>query len=74
MKLKIKVYTNAKKNDIKKIDDNYYKIMTTAIPEDNKANKAIIELLAKFFHIGKSNIKIIKGLCCKDKIIEINDI
>ena len=46
--------------------------MTTAEPENNKANKSIIDILSNFFKTNKTKIKITKGFCCKNKIIEID--
>lgn len=47
----------------------YLKVYVTAVPEDNKANKALIALLAKTFHIPKSSLYIISGLTDRRKII-----
>ena len=46
--------------------------MKTVQPENNKANKSIIDILANFFKTNKTKIKIIKGFYCKNKIIEID--
>lgn len=71
MKLSIKVITRAKKNEIIKIGDLTYKVRVTSPPIDNQANKEIVSLLAKFFGLSKSKVKIIKGLRSKEKIIEV---
>ncbi|WP_032112390.1 DUF167 domain-containing protein [Candidatus Paracaedibacter symbiosus] len=47
------------------------KISVTAIPENNKANLALIVLLSKKLHIPKSNIHIKMGLTNTRKIIQI---
>ena len=75
MKIFVKVKPNARKNEVKKIDENHYEITTTATPENGKANASVVELLADFFRIGKTKIHIVKGLTTKEKIIEIeNDV
>lgn len=71
MKINVKAHTNAKKNEVKKIDDINFEVYTTATPENGKANLSIIELLSKFFRIGKTKINILKGQTSKNKIIEI---
>ena len=43
----------------------------TTVPEDNKANKAVIELLAETLSIPKSSFTIIRGLKSRDKIVRI---
>ena len=47
------------------------KIYTTALPEDGKANQAIIDLLSKTWRLRKTQIKIIVGANQKNKIIHI---
>ena len=66
----IKVTPNAKTNSITK-ENNILKIRVTAPAINNKANKAVIQLLSKHLKINKSKIKIIKGIKSKEKIINI---
>ena len=47
----------------------YLKVYVTAVPEDNKANKALLSLLAKTFGIPKSRLHIISGLTDRHKVI-----
>lgn len=48
-----------------------YKVYVTAPPEDGKANKKLIELLAEHFGVAKSQVRIIKGEISRNKIVEI---
>ena len=73
MEIHVKVKTNARKNEVIKIDENNFEVYTTITPENGKANKSIIELLSKFLKIGKTKINIIKGSKSKNKIITINN-
>ena len=68
MILKIKVKPNSEKQEIEKIDEENYKISLKSKPENNKANIELIKLLKK--HFGK-DIKIIKGLRNRNKIVEV---
>lgn len=72
MNIKIRVITNSKHNKITVSDDNF-RVYTTSVPEDGKANESIIKLLAKHFDVSKSKIKIIRGEISKDKIISIEE-
>lgn len=66
--LKIKIVPNASKNEI--ITENeIIKIRVTAQPIENKANKALIELLSKEFKVPKTKIEITKGLTTKEKSV-----
>ena len=74
-KIEITVTPKASVNKIK-VDTAgsklHLKIYVTAPPEDGKANKAVIELLAKELKIPKSSISIISGAHSRKKIIGIS--
>lgn len=42
-------------------------------PIDGKANKAVTELLAKYFEVPKSNIELISGRTSRHKRFKISD-
>jgi len=65
------INTHSNKTEVVKNPDGIYKIYISTPPIEGKANKKIIELLASFFDIPKSNIKIIRGLKSKVKTIEL---
>lgn len=71
MILHAKVTPNADRNEVSEKDGRVY-IHVTASPSGNKANKAVIEILAEYMKIKKNNIKIIKGMKSKEKIIELS--
>lgn len=47
----------------------YLKAYVTAVPEDNKANNALLALLAKTFGIPKSRLHVISGFTDRHKVI-----
>lgn len=73
--LRVKVTPKAKSERIKieRDDDGnpYYKIYVTVVPEDGKANQAVINLLSKTMKIPKSSFKITHGHTGRDKLIRI---
>ena len=71
MIINVKVKTNSKKNEITKTLDDSYIIKTTAIPENGKANQSVIDILSKYFKIGKNKIKILKGETSHNKIVQL---
>ena len=56
---------------IHKLDNSTYEITISSKPEKGKANKEVIILLAKFFNVSKSKVKIIKGHKSRKKVVEI---
>lgn len=71
MIIKIRIVPNSSKNDII-IEDEFVKVKVTAQPIENKANKALIEYLAKTFKVPKTSIEIVKGETSKDKTLLFN--
>lgn len=69
--LKIRISPNASKNQIMK-DGEIIKLKVTAQPIENKANKAVVEYLAKLLKVPKTSIDIVKGDTSKDKTLFIN--
>jgi len=76
MKISIKVVPGAKQNEISDDFDEartrIIKVRVNQPAEDGKANKAAIELLAKYFKVKKSAVSIISGETSRNKIVEID--
>ncbi|MFH1225960.1 MAG: DUF167 domain-containing protein [bacterium] len=70
-RLKVKITTRAKRNEIVGWQDDTLKIKLKAVPRDGKANEALLDFLAKKWNVSKSEIKIIRGLKSKNKVLEI---
>lgn len=68
--VRLKIIPNSSKNEIF-YDGEFLKLKVTAQPIENKANKALIDLLSKKLKIAKSNIQIIKGELNKEKTLLI---
>lgn len=71
MKLFIKAKPNAKENSVVKISDAEFEVRVKEPPVQGRANSAIIEALAEYFKISKSQVRIISGFASRKKIIEI---
>jgi hypothetical protein len=74
MKLNITVISNAKTSEVIKIDEYNYKVKVDAPASEGKANKRLIELLADYFNVSKSSIKILKGFKTRNKLVEIDNL
>ncbi len=71
MFISIKVITNAAKNQIIKKAKGEFIVKVTATPERGKANKKVLEFLAEYFNVSKSDVLIVKGKYNSKKIINI---
>ena len=47
------------------------KLSVTAVPEDGKANEAVVKLLAKLWKLPKSNIALVAGATDRNKILHV---
>ena len=77
IKLVVKVIPNAKKSEIAEdfvdlLGVRNLRIRINQPPEDGKANKAVIDLLAEYLNVKKRDISIISGLTSRNKTIEVD--
>ncbi len=72
MKIFAQVKVKAKEEKVEKIDASQFTVFVKETPEKGKANQAVVRALAKYFNKPKDNIKIIRGLKSKRKIVEVN--
>lgn len=71
LRIKLKVITRAKKEELLRLSEGSYRIKVLSPPEKGKANKRIVEMLSKEFGVKKRDIKIVSGETANRKIIEI---
>ncbi|MBI2356155.1 MAG: DUF167 domain-containing protein [Candidatus Doudnabacteria bacterium] len=69
--IRVHVQTHAHEDRMEETGLDEYKIWTTAISEKGGANQAVIEIIADFFDIVPSSIRIISGNKSRHKLIEI---
>lgn len=74
VKIGIKVFPKASKNEVVGWEGDVLKVRLTAVPEKGKANAALIHLLSKHFKVPKSAINILKGETSRNKLIEITNL
>lgn len=83
MKIIVRAKTKAKQNAVERVEQPYleldknkdelvtYKVSVKEAPVAGKANEAIIKILAEYFDIAPSRIKLITGQTSKQKVFEI---
>ncbi|CDZ59749.1 DUF167 domain-containing protein [Neorhizobium galegae] len=77
LRLAIRLTPNSGRNAVEGIEtaadgEVFLKARVTAVPEDGKANKALILLLADTFRLPKSSISILSGETARKKILRID--
>jgi len=76
IRLSIRLTPRARRNAILGIaetadGDRVLKVGVTAAPVGGKANEALIKLLAKHWHLAKSDIRLISGQTARSKVLHI---
>ena len=69
--IKIKLTPRARENKIIGWQGDTLRVSVTAPPEDGKANRALLKLLAKEWKVAKTDLQIIKGQKGREKLVKI---
>lgn len=76
MKVHVRLTPKASRNHLEVVlqdaDMVHLRAWVTAIPEDNKANDALVKLLAKHFAVAKSRLTFVSGQTSRDKVFIIS--
>ena len=59
--LPVRAQPGARRKEVRGVQDGALKICVTQAPEKGKANKAIVEVLAKWLGVKKSQVELIAG-------------
>ncbi len=70
-RITIKLTPKAKQNAIRGFRNGVLLVSVTQAPEKGKANKALIDLLSKQWHIPKSSIIMVQGDTTREKVMDI---
>lgn len=71
MRIYVRVSPRSSKKEIIKISEGEYKVRLTAPPTEGEANKMLIEMMADYFDVPKSRVKIVGGRSTRTKIVDI---
>ncbi|MGC9310531.1 MAG: DUF167 domain-containing protein [Candidatus Aenigmatarchaeota archaeon] len=71
MEVRIRVVPNASKDEVIEEPDGSLKVRVAARAVEGKANRAVIEVLAKHFGIRKNKIEILRGEKGREKVVSV---
>ncbi|PIT90239.1 MAG: hypothetical protein COU22_03265 [Candidatus Komeilibacteria bacterium CG10_big_fil_rev_8_21_14_0_10_41_13] len=71
-KIKVKVIPRSSFSHIEEDLEGNLRVKLKSAPVKGQANQALIEMLAKYYKVSKTQIRIIQGLSSRNKIIKIN--
>ncbi len=73
MKIFVKAKPDGYEDKVVKIDETHFVVATREPPVQNRANRAITSLLARYFGVELGKVKMMKGFKERNKIFEIGD-
>ena len=68
---RVRIQPGASKNEIVRVQEDALKIRISAPPVEGKANKALVNFLAKELGVKKSEIEIVSGHTSRVKTIRV---
>jgi uncharacterized protein (TIGR00251 family) len=70
LKITVRVAPHSFRDEVVKTGDDYL-VRVKAQPREGKANEAVIKLMAEYFGVPRSSVRITSGLSGRNKIVEI---
>jgi uncharacterized protein (TIGR00251 family) len=71
MLIRVRVTPNARKVSITKVDESFFEVRIDERAIHDRANKRLLEVMAKHLGVPKSTVFIVRGAKTRDKIIEV---
>lgn len=66
----VRVTPRASRNGLV-VEGTAIKVLVTVVPEDGRANRAVVELLAEALGVAKSRLTLIRGATARDKVFRL---
>lgn len=70
MKINVRVIPRAKINQVEIQPDGVVRVHTTTAPTDGKATAEVIKMLAEYYSVPKTSVKLVRGATSRNKVFE----
>jgi len=71
MKITVHAKPNSREEKIEKFGEDSFVVSVKEPPVEGRANEAIIKVIARYFNVPASSVKIVSGRTSKLKIIDV---
>ena len=71
VKIALRVYPNASRNEVAGFADGVLRVKVSAPPIKGKANRELVDFFSQLLGVGKGSINIIKGATSRNKVVAI---
>ena len=72
MKIQVKVKPNSKTQEVSQEGDTFI-VKVKEPPKEGRANQAVIKLLAAYFGVPQSQVRILSGFKSRNKVVEVKE-
>ena len=72
--VKVRVQPGASRSQVVGYHTDVLRLRVTAPPQDGKANEAVVSLLAETLGVPKRQVRIIRGLSSRDKLVVVDSL
>ncbi|MFC0200930.1 DUF167 domain-containing protein [Paracoccus rhizosphaerae] len=69
--LTLRVTPRARRNAVQ-LQGDVLRVHVTAVPEDGRANRAVLKLLAGALGVAPSRLRVIRGDTARDKLVRLD--
>jgi len=70
LRIKVKVFPRSSREQLIR-ESGLVKAYVKAAPDKGKANRALVELIAREYNVKKSSVIILKGQTGRNKVVEV---
>jgi uncharacterized protein (TIGR00251 family) len=71
MLIRVHVTPNAREVSVAKVDESFFEVRVDERAIHGRANKRLLEIMAKHLGVPKSKVFIVRGAKTRDRIIEV---
>ena len=72
MYIKVRVVAGSKKEEVILEKPNYFKIFVREKAKQNMANKRILEIIAREYHVREADVRIVSGHHSPSKLLSVD--
>jgi uncharacterized protein (TIGR00251 family) len=69
--IRIRVQPGARRNEVLGFQADVLRLRVTAPPQEGRANRGVVELLAEKLNVAKADVRILRGHRSRDKLVSI---
>lgn len=73
MRIVVAVHPRSRRHELRQVSGGTFSARVQSPPEAGKANEEVISLVAEYFKIPKTRVRILGGFSVRNKLIEIRE-